>query len=127
MELAEYFCVATYLPVRSWTNVIPFLRLSSKIEQQMHRSEGAVRYGVRTDIPRKHFWTLSVWTSREAMRAFVGKEPHTTAIMKFRSWSGEGAAFVEYSNGMGRIEWKEAFKQLQTPTRYFEQNEPSHA
>ena len=67
MDQPEYLCVATYLPVRSWTNIVPFLRLSSKIEQQLRQGEGSVRYGVRTDIPRKRFWTLSVWTDREAM------------------------------------------------------------
>jgi quinol monooxygenase YgiN len=119
VQLAEYFCVATYLPVRSFASVVPFLRLSSSIERQLHESEGSVRYAVRTDIPRKHFWTLSVWTSREAMRAFVGKEPHLTAIRKFGSWAGEGAAFAEYSSKTGAIDWEEATRQMLKPTRYF--------
>jgi hypothetical protein len=93
-DQAEYFCVATYLPLRSLMDVIPFLRLSSKVERQLHESEGAVRYGVRTNIPRKHFWTLSVWTSREA-------------------------AFVEYSSRTRRLDWDEANRELQTPTLYF--------
>ncbi len=76
----EYLCVAKFLPVRGWMNVIPFLQMSSRIQEQLGRSEGVVRYGVRTDIPRKRFWTLSVWTDEKLMRAFVETEPHLTAI-----------------------------------------------
>jgi hypothetical protein len=110
--------------LHSLMNVIPFLRLSSKVEKQLHESDGAVRYAVRTDIPRKHFWTLSVWVSREAMRGFVREEPHLTAIRKFGAWAGEGAAFVEYSSTTGRIDWDEAGRQLRTPTSYFKQSTP---
>jgi len=124
VALPEYVCVATYLPVRSWTIVVPFLRRSSKIEQQFQQSEGAVRYGVRTDIPHKRFWTLSVWAGRETMRSFVGKEPHLTAMTMFSSWAGEGSAFAEYTSNTGLLDWEEASRQLK-PTRYFQRSTPS--
>ncbi len=114
-----YLCVATFLPVRGWMNVIPFLQMSSRIQEQLGRSEGVVRYGVRTDIPRKRFWTLSVWTDEKLMRTFVKAEPHLAAIKKFESWAGEGASFVEYTSTTGEIDWEEAENRLKNPTFYF--------
>ncbi len=116
----EYLCVATFLPVRSWTNVIPFLRMSSRVQEQLSRSRGVVRYGVKTDIPRKRFWTLSVWADKKLMREFVTTEPHLTAMKKFESWAGEGgASFAEYSSTTGEIDWEEAERQLRNPTFHF--------
>lgn len=116
----EYLCVATYLPLRSWMNVVPFLRLSSRIGRQLTQSEGVVRFGVRTQLSRKRFWTISIWTDREKMRAFSGKDPHLTAVRRFPAWAGQGAAFVEYTSGTGRIDWDEAFEKLKTPTFYYD-------
>jgi hypothetical protein len=35
--------VATYLPLRSWMNVVTFIRLSGKVEAQLLASQGAIR------------------------------------------------------------------------------------
>jgi hypothetical protein len=53
------------------------------------------------------------------MRSFVGAEPHLTAIRKFRSWAGEGAAFAEYTSATGRLDRSEAADHLKNPTSYF--------
>jgi hypothetical protein len=115
----ELLCIATFLPVRRWIDIIPFLQMSHRVERQLKESPGLVRYGLRTDILRKQFWTTSVWKDRNSMSAFVSAHSHATAVRKFQQWAGEGAAFVEWNSGYGRIDWNEVLKRLQTPTFYY--------
>jgi hypothetical protein len=107
--------VATYLPLRSWLNVIPFIRLSGEVEAQVLASRGAIRYSVKTDIPRKRFWTLSVWEKREDMALFSRSEPHRTAMKHFYEWGTEAAAIAEWTNADGKIDWKDAERRLKQP------------
>lgn len=115
---SNFVSVATFLPVRRWVDVIPFLRTSSRISEQLKKSE-VVRFGLKTNLPRKRFWTLSVWPDRDSMRRFVAAEPHATATRKFAKWGGQGAAFVEWTNNDGSIDWMDAMRRLKTPTRYY--------
>jgi len=45
-------------------------------------------------------------------------EPHTTAVRKFSEWSGDGSAFVEWTDRSDSINWTFALKKLQNPTYY---------
>ncbi len=110
---------ATFLPVRRWRFVVPFLRMSARIEAQLQQSPGLIRYGVRADIARRRFWTLSVWTDPEAVRAFVGAEPHRTAVAHFAAWAGAGAAFVRWPGSEASLDWEDALKRLNSPTFYY--------
>jgi hypothetical protein len=112
-------CVATFLPVRRWRDVLAFLHLSSRVEQQLLRTTGLVRYGLRADVFRKRFWTLSVWMDLNAMNAFVHTEPHRTAVARFSAWAGEGAAFVQWRKDGASVDWDDALVRLQTPTFYY--------
>lgn len=115
----ELLCIATFLPVRRWRSVIPFLRMSFKVEKQIRQSSGLVRYGLRTNLPRKQFWTLSVWADRKATMSFVSAEPHQTAVRNFERWAGAGAAFVEWTTGDAGFSWKTALEKLKNPTFYY--------
>jgi hypothetical protein len=114
----EFLSIATFLPVKRWVNVLPFLRMSSRVSAQLRETE-VVRFGLKTNIPKKQFWTLSIWQSREAMRTFIGAEPHATAMKKFAQWAGDAAAFVEWSNTEGSINWEEAMEKLKKPDFYY--------
>jgi Domain of unknown function (DUF3291) len=114
----DFVSVATFLPVRRWVDVIPFLRMSSKVTGQLMKSD-VIRFGLKTDLLHKRFWTLSVWADRESMRRFVAAEPHATAARKFAKWAGQGAAFAEWKNNDGSINWDDAMERLEKPTFYF--------
>ena len=122
---SEFLCVATVLPIRSWRHIIPFFRMSGKVQKQLEQSKGLVRYGVRTDLPHKRFWTIFVWRDRESMENFVKMHPHTDAISKFPAWAGEGAAFVEWNTANGTVDWNLASKQLENPTFRYQENKPT--
>jgi len=118
-DAAEFTSIATYLPIAKWRYVIPFLRLSGKVEQQLRRTDGLVRYGLRTDMPHSRFWTYSVWKNRQAIKPFVAEEPHAASVKKFAKWAGEGAAFVEWKSTEGKIDWHEADRHLKNPTYFY--------
>lgn len=81
-----------------------FLRLSGKIEAQVRSSRGAIRYTLRTDLPHKRFWTISVWNSEGEMELFSRSEPHRTAIKNFLSWGTDSAAIAEWESSEVKID-----------------------
>ncbi|HZY46635.1 MAG TPA: hypothetical protein VFE96_02455 [Candidatus Bathyarchaeia archaeon] len=118
-DALEFTSAATYLPVKKWRHIIPFIQMSRRVEKQLRATESVVRYGLRTDFLHKRFWTYSVWKKREAIGPFVTAEPHATAVKKFSEWAGEGAAFAEWNNTDGKIDWEEADRRLKNPKFYF--------
>jgi hypothetical protein len=40
----------------------------------------------------------------------------------FEQWAGKGAAFVEWNNTDGRVDWAEADRRLKNPTFYYGQS-----
>lgn len=115
----NFLCIATFLPLCRWRFVIPFLRFSLQVEKQLRQSSGLVRYGLKTHLPRLHFWTLSVWTDRAEVNTFVDSEPHATAVKRFEQWAGEGAAFVEWETSKQGCSWATALEKLKNPTFYY--------
>ncbi len=101
--------------------------MTGKVQKQLEQSKGLVRYGLKTDLPHKRFWTFSVWRDRESMENFAGMNPHTDAISKFSDWAGEGAAFVEWKATNGAVDWDLASKQLENPTFRYQRDENKSA
>lgn len=118
-EQQKFVCVATFLPLKNWRDLIPFMMLTRKVLKQIKNSKGIANYAVKADLPMKNFWTLSVWNDIESIRLFVPKEPHATAIKKFKEWAGEGSAFVEWTSPNKEINWLEAMTKLENPTFYY--------
>jgi Domain of unknown function (DUF3291) len=99
--------------------MIPFQLMTSKVLKQAKQSHRIVKYAVKADFPKKHFWTLSIWEDRESMRQFVVAEPHVTAMKKFEVWAGDGSAFADWTSSSSSIDWEEAMRRLQKPTFYY--------
>ncbi len=51
-------CIATFLPVRRWRYVIPFLWMTFRVANQVKKMQGLVRYALKVYLPRRHFWTI---------------------------------------------------------------------
>ncbi len=118
-EQQEFVCVATFLPLKGWRDLFSFMMLSRKVLKQIKNSKGIANYAVKGDLPKKNFWTLSIWNDIESLKQFVPKEPHATAIKKFTEWAGEGSAFVEWTSPSKEINWPEAMIKLENPTFYY--------
>lgn len=115
----KYTHVVTFLPLKSWRYMISFQLMTSKVLKQAKQSHGIVNYAVKADFPKKHFWTLSIWSDPHSMRQFVMTEPHITAMKKFEEWAGDGSAFADWTSSSSSIDWEEAMRRLQSPTFYY--------
>jgi hypothetical protein len=112
----EYLAMATYLPLQSYRAIPLFLRLTWSVAGQLERSGGLVGYSLLAQPARKRFWTVSAWTDRRALSAFVREMPHVGAMgqlrphmgpTRFTAWTVVGSALP--------IRWNEATERLMKP------------
>jgi hypothetical protein len=111
----HFLYVATFLPLKSCKYMIPFQLLTLRILRQIKQTKGVINYAVKADFPRKHFWIASVWKDQHSLRSFMIAEPHATAVRKFSEWSGDGSAFVEWTDRSDSINWTFASKKTPEP------------
>ncbi len=115
----KFICVATFFPARRWLDVIPFLRMSSRVQKQLKGTSGLVRFGLRTSFVRKRYWTYSVWTDRASLDAFLRTDPHVTAMRRLSQWINPGdAAFVTWESTDDSINWEEGLGRLRNPSSH---------
>jgi hypothetical protein len=63
-----------------------FLIYSLRLWRQARRSAGVLGVSLRAHPLAGEFWTLSAWTSRQALTGFAGTDPHATAMKRIRPW-----------------------------------------
>ena len=80
----EYVVMASRLPLRSYRRVPGFLRLTAAVRRQLAGAPGLAGYSLRTDLPRKTFFTLSAWESQERLDAFARAMPHAEVMARLR-------------------------------------------
>ena len=115
---SDFVCCATFFPVQRWRHVIPFLRMSSRVQKQLSGTPGLVRFGLKTSFIRKRYWTYSVWADRSSMEAFMKVEPHATAMTKLNRWVELGkSGFVSWDSTDDSINWNEGFDRLRITSR----------
>ena len=81
---AEYLVLASYLPLRRFSSTIGFFRAVSAVRKQLAHADGLVGYTLRARPVARDYWTLSVWNTEAALRAFVGTEPHVGLMKSLR-------------------------------------------
>jgi len=101
-QAATYLSIATFVSIARWRHVPNSFRLSNRVERQLKRSPGIVAYSLVVDLPRRRFWTYTVWSDPAAVPAFTQSEPHATAGERFRDWAGEERGIRRV--GIGRPE-----------------------
>lgn len=109
---SSFVCAATYLPMRGWRQLLPFLAMSRRVRKQIEGSPGLVRCDVRVDLRRRRFWTLSVWRSQETMDTFVVTDAHALALSHFDDWTADGAAMTHWISDSNDLDWDEANARL---------------
>lgn len=67
--------MASRLPLRGYRYIPGFLRWTLWIRGQLAEAPGLVGYSLDAKLFRRTFWTLSAWTSREAVEEFGGAGP----------------------------------------------------
>ena len=84
----------TRLQARRW-KAVPFLRLSMAAGRQAEQAEGFVGGALLKDR-RRVYWTVTLWESEDAMRAYRDSEPHKTIMTRLGELS-EGFASTRWT------------------------------
>ena len=117
----------TRLRVRSIRFLPAFLWYTFLTQRQVEKSPGFV--GGRLLVDSKlTFWTLTVWESEKAMKAFRGAGAHVRVMSRLPKWCDE-AAYAHWSPAGDTIpEWTEAHQRLVAEGRLsrVEHPAPSH-
>jgi Domain of unknown function (DUF3291) len=105
------FASVTRLRVRSVWFVPGFLWMTLRSQRQVVRAAGFV--GGRLLVDRGlTFWTLTVWESEGAMKAFRGSGPHAKVMPKLVEWCNEAAYAHWNPAGASVPTWPEAYDHL---------------
>ena len=117
---AELFYSATLLSLKSHFGILGFMRLPMCIVRRLRITEGVIRYVVKTNLPRKTFQTVTVWTDLEAMRLFVRTELHCNAAARFWDWRQQRSeATVGRTETDLPVGWPEINNRLKEPSSLF--------
>ncbi len=112
----ECLAMATFLPLQSHRAIPRFLRLTSSVVRQLESTGGLVGYSLLAQPARKRFWTLSAWTDRRALSAFVREMPHLGVMGQLRPHMGPTrfTAWAVLGSGLP-LSWDEATQRLMDP------------
>ena len=116
----------TRLKVRSIWYIVPFLVATTASRRQVRRAPGFVagRLGVERSLA---FWTITVWSSEEAMRAFRNTGVHRRAMPHLLKWCNE-ASYVHWEQDDATLPSIEvAHERLRTSGRLSKVNHPTAA
>lgn len=110
----RYFCSSTRLRLRGPRQIIPFLRSSALATMAARGTPGNVRTKLLGLPPFPIYYTITVWESEEAMRAFVKTERHREAMAHMDRFAKVGS-FARFTSDTPRVSWRRAFRELRTP------------
>ena len=109
----EYLVMASRLPLRSHRTIPRFLGLTMSVARQLEGTSGLVGYRLLAQPMRKTFWTLSAWTDRDALDAFVRTMPHLAVMAELRTRMGPTEFTTWMAPGSALpIAWDDAVERL---------------
>ena len=110
--------MASRLPLRGYRHIPGFLRWTLRIRGQLAEAAGLVGYSLDAKLFRKTFWTLSAWTSQEAIEAFVRLDPHQAGMAAIRPHMGQ-STFVFWTANPADLplRWDEARRRISEKVR----------
>jgi hypothetical protein len=111
--------MASRLPLLSYRKIPHFLWLTLAVARQLERTSGLVGYTLLAQPGRRTFWTLSAWTDRQHLDAFVAAMPHLAVMARLRPHMGPTRFTTWTANGAALpVGWAEAIERLaQVPAR----------
>jgi quinol monooxygenase YgiN len=109
----EYVVMASHLPLRSVTSTLRFFRAVAAVRKQLRSAEGLVGYTLRAKPLARDYWTLSVWTDRAALQAFMRTSPHHGVMSSLKPFM-RPTKFVQWhiTASDARPTWSEALEHL---------------
>jgi len=110
------FHAATYLRrAPGWPNARRFSRFNREVEAQLGYTPGALAYTLQRLLIGREFWTLSLWSSRESMLAFVRAGNHQSAAEWLKSTEEELGKFSQWESVQPSLNLNDAYHRMGVP------------
>jgi quinol monooxygenase YgiN len=112
----DYLVMASHLPLQRVTSTLRFFRAVSAVRKQLRTAPGLVGYTLRAKPLARDYWTLSVWTDRSALQAFMRTAPHLGVMSSLKPYM-RPTKFIQWNitAADGQPSWNEALKRLGSP------------
>jgi heme-degrading monooxygenase HmoA len=81
--------MCTRLPLHRYRSIPGFLLETQRVRRQLKTTEGLVGYSLKTDLPRRRFFTMSAWADEASLHRFTATEPHRSVMRRLRDRMGE--------------------------------------
>jgi heme-degrading monooxygenase HmoA len=120
------FISVTRLRVRKFFYLPQFLWGTQHAQRQVVRAPGFLGGRLLVD-KRRAYWTLTVWESEKAMKAYRGSGAHGAVMPRLMQWCDE-AAYAHWESADASVpEWPEAYQVLLKSGKRSRVNHPSAA
>jgi hypothetical protein len=116
----------TRLRVRSVRYLPPFVWETFLSQRQALRAAGFLGGRLLLDAHRT-FWTLTLWESERAMKAFRGAAPHARVMPRLVEWCDEASYAHWIPTGTSAPSWPEAHEHMLAEGRLSRVAHPSPA
>jgi len=114
----------TRLRIRSVRYLPAFIWRTVSTQRQTVRAPGFVGGRLLMDV-RRTFWTLTVWESEKAMKAFRGSGAHARVMPQLAHWCDE-ASYAHWETPSASVpDWPEAYQHLVSDARLSRVAHPS--
>jgi hypothetical protein len=118
------FISVTRLRVRSIWYLLQFLWMTFLTQRQVVCAGGFRR--VRLLVDSRHtYWTVTVWESERAMKAYRGARAHGKAMPRLAEWCDEAAYTHWDKDGDAAPSWEDAWEGLKKDGRLSRVEHPS--
>ena len=114
----------TRLRVRSWRFMLPFLIRAWRSAQEAKSAEGNLAVALLRQ-PHRTYWTRTVWTSEETMKAYMLAGTHRQVMRRLQDWCDEGAVAHWTQESTQPPDWPEVQRRMQSDGRASKVNHPS--
>lgn len=116
----------TRLRIRSWRFMPAFAVMALRTGNQVREAEGNLATHILRDGARI-VWTMSMWKSEAAMRAYILAGAHRQAMRKLLEWCDEASVVHWEQEGAELPTWSEAHARMQNEGRPSKVHHPSEA
>ena len=114
----------TRLRVRSFRYLPAFLLGSLRSAREAKNASGNLAVAVLSDV-NLAFWTRTLWTDEQSMRAFMVAPAHRRVMPKLLQWCDEAAVTHWLQDSLEPPSWQEIHRRLQQEGRTSRVDHPS--
>jgi hypothetical protein len=114
-DATDLLVLTTRLPLHRYRDIPRFLRWTMRVRAQLRTAPGCAGYSLDAKPLRKTFWTVSAWSGKDAVEAFVHSGQHAAMLADLAGRVGD-PRFVESTASSADLppSWKDAHERIDT-------------